>query len=90
MEHVSDQYEIQDPGGGPSWILDLDKLTESDFDEHGIYRSRFRGSLDGRVYLPIIRREADGTFTGMLYRVPEELEYSGGYRGLEGDSPSRS
>lgn len=90
VEHVTDQYEIQDPGGGPSWILDLDKLTESDFDEHGIYRSRFRGSLDGRVYLPIIRREVDGTFTGMLYRVPEELEYSGGYRGLEGDSPSRS
>ena len=90
VEHVTDQYEIQDPGGGPFWILDLDKLTESDFDEHGIYRSKFRGSLDGRVYLPIIRREADGTFTGMLYRVPEELEYSGGYRGLEGDSPSRS
>lgn len=90
VEHVTDQYEIQDPGGGPFWILDLDKLTESDFDEHGIYRSKFRDSLDGRVYLPVIRREADGTFTGMLYRVPEELEYSGGYRGLEGDSPSRS
>lgn len=89
VEPVTDEYEVQTPGG-TSWIRDLDRLTENDFDEDGIYRSRFRGSLDGRVYLPIIRREADGTFTGMLYRVPEELEYSGGYRGLEGDSPSRS
>lgn len=77
VEHVTDVYEVQLPDGGTSWVRDLDKLTESDFDEHGVYRSGFQGCLDGRVYLPVIRREADGTLTGMLYRVPEELEYSG-------------
>ena len=78
VEPVTDVYEVQLPDGGTSWIRDLDKLTESDFDEDGIYRSGFQGCLDGCVYLPVIRREGDGTFTGMLYRVPEELTYSGG------------
>ena len=90
VEPVTEVYEIQLPDGSASWIRHLDKLTESDFDEHGVYRSGFQSCQDGRVYLPVIRREADGTFTGMLYRVPEELEYNGGYRGLEGDSPLRS
>lgn len=78
VEPVTDVYEVQLPDGGTSWLRDLDKLTESDFDEDGTYRSGFQGCLDDRVYLPVIRREADGTFTGMVYRVPEELEYSGG------------
>ena len=78
VEHVTEVYEIQLPDGSASWIRHLDKLTESNFDEHGVYRSGFQSCQDGRVYLPVIRREADGTFTGMLYRVPEELEYSGG------------
>lgn len=90
VEPVTEVYEIQLPDGSAFWIRHLDKLTESDFDEHGVYRSGFQSCQDGRVYLPVIRREADGTFTGMLYRVPEELEYSGGYRVLEGDSPLRS
>ena len=77
VEHVTDVYEVQLPDGDTSWIRNLDKLTESDFDEHGIYRSGFQGCLGGCVYLPVIRREADGTFTGMLYRVPEELVYPG-------------
>lgn len=90
VEPVTEVYEIQLPDGSASWIRHLDKLTESDFDEHGVYRSGFQSCQDGRVYLPVIRREADGTFTGMLYRVPEELEYSGGYRDLGGDAPLRS
>lgn len=90
VEHVTEVYEIQLPDGSASWIRHLDKLTESNFDEHGVYRSGFQSCQDGRVYLPAIRREADGTFTGMLYRVPEKLEYSGGYRDLGGDAPLRS
>lgn len=77
VEPVADEYEAQVPGG-TSWIRDLDRLTDRDFDASGIYRSGFWQGPDGRVYLPVIRREADGTFTGMVYRVPEELTYSGG------------
>ena len=29
----------------------------------------------GQVYIPVIRRNVDGTYTGMVYRVPEELQY---------------
>ena len=54
------------------------------------YERNFGFTHDSIVGKSAFDLEADGTFTGMLYRVPEELEYSGGYRGLEGDSPLRS
>ena len=45
-----------------------------EFDEDGIWRGGPATSSD-RVYIPVIRRNADGTYTGMVYRVPEELQY---------------
>ena len=47
---------------------------DMEFDEDGIWRGGPATSSD-QVYIPVIRRNADGTYTGMVYPVPEELQY---------------
>jgi hypothetical protein len=71
---VTDVYECH-VGTTVAYIRDFDKM---EFDEYGINRGGFLTDLGTKdVYIPVIRREDDGTFTGMLYRVPESLGYNG-------------
>lgn len=54
---------------------------EMEFDENGICRNGIRGehTEDGYVmYMPVIRRDENGVYTGMVYRVPEDLYYPEG------------
>lgn len=71
---VTDVYEVKLPSN-TSWIEIRDDM---EFDEDGVYRAGIRGVPDAdgyAVYLPVIRRSEDGTYTGMVYRVPEDLQY---------------
>ena len=71
VEAVTDVYEV--PLG--SVVTSIITLNENmEFDEDGIWRGGPATSSD-QVYIPVIRRNADGTYTGMVYRVPEELQY---------------
>ena len=71
VEAVTDVYEV--PLG--SVVTNIITLNEDmEFDEDGIWRGGPATSSD-QVYIPVIRRNADGTYTGMVYRVPEELQY---------------
>ena len=77
VETVTDVYEVR-TRTTTSWITLYDEM---EFDENGIHRAGIRGDTadDGtyEIYLPVIRRDADGVYTGMIYRVPEELHYAG-------------
>ena len=47
-------------------------IDQMEYDKDGIWRGGI-AEIAGEVYIPVIRRETDGGYTGMLYRVPEEL-----------------
>lgn len=68
---VSEIYEIILPSG-TSWLEIHDDM---EFDESGIYRGGIRGS-GVEIYIPVIKRDVNGVYTGMLYRVPEDLRYN--------------
>ena len=72
---VKDEYQCS-VEGTITWYT----VRQEDLDGDGIQRcGMFRApSPDGRsVYLPVICRRADGTLQGMVYRVPQALEYPG-------------
>lgn len=75
IQTVTDVYEV-DVGGGTSWIY-IDDINE--FDKDGIYRGGTRGNItihgDYEIYIPVVKRDENGNYTGMLYRVPEDLHY---------------
>ena len=74
IKTVTDVYEIS-LDSSTSWITIRDNMP---FDENGIYRSGLHGepTIDGsELYIPVIQRDAEGVYTGMLYRVPKELHY---------------
>ena len=70
MEPVTDVYEAH-MGTGSTLLTLYDGM---EFDENGIWRGGPMTSSD-QVYIPVIQRNTDGTYTGMVYRVPEELKY---------------
>ena len=70
VEAVTDVYEFS--LGILTRVITLNENME--FDEDGIWRGGPATSSD-QVYIPVIQRNADGTYTGMVYRVPEELQY---------------
>lgn len=73
VETVTDAYEI-DLGTYAHTIIIYDEM---EFDENGIWRGVHTRDLSagGEVYIPIIKRDANGVYTGMLYRVPQELHF---------------
>ena len=75
VEAVTDVYEV-DVGTGTDWIT-IDDAME--FDEDGIWRGGTRGNVTDvgyEVYIPIIKSDANGVYTGMIYRVPQNLHYA--------------
>lgn len=76
VETVTDVYEVN-IGNFTTWITDFDRR---EFDENGIYREGFmenRGYDGTEIYIPILKRDESGVYTGMIYRVPENLWYPG-------------
>lgn len=75
VEVVTDVYKV-DVGTGTDWIT-IDDAME--FDEDGIWRGGTRGNVTDvgyEVYIPIIKSDANGVYTGMIYRVPQNLHYT--------------
>ena len=70
IEPVTDVYEAH-MGTGSTLLTLYDGM---EFDEDVIWRGGWMRS-GGQVYIPVIQRNTDGTYTGMVYRVPEELKY---------------
>jgi len=71
VETVTEVYEIK-LGSSTSWVEIRDDMA---FDETGIYRAGIRG--DGlEIYIPVIKRDVNGVYTGMIYRVPDNLRYN--------------
>ena len=71
---VTDVYEVN-TGIGTDWITIRDEM---EFDEDGIWRGGTRGGFsdDGHeVYIPVIKHDENGVYTGMIYRVPQNLHY---------------
>ncbi len=74
VETVTDVYEVK-LGTSTDWITINDEM---EFNEDGIWRGGTRGDFSAavyEVYIPVIKRDANGVYTGMLYRVPENLHY---------------
>ena len=72
---VEDEYECS-VEGTTTWHT----VRQEDLDADGIQRCgmfRAPGPEGLSVYLPVICRQADGTLQGMVYRVPQALEYPG-------------
>ena len=72
---VEEEYQCS-VEGTTTWYT----VRQEDLDGDGIQRcGMFRApGPDGRsVYLPVICRQTDGTLQGMVYRVPQALEYPG-------------
>ena len=62
-------------GNGTTWITDFDRR---EFDENGIYREGFmenRGYDGTEIYIPVLKCDESGVYTGMIYRVPKNLWY---------------
>lgn len=75
VEPVTDIYEVR-LENSTSWITIRDEM---DFNEDGIWRGGTCGDFtaDGyEVYIPVIQRDHNGLYTGMLYRVPKSLQYN--------------
>lgn len=70
VETVTEVYEPQ--MGGSSCRIEI--AADMKFDENGICRTGFSMGEDG-AYIPVIRKNEDGSFTGMVYRVPDSLAY---------------
>ena len=71
VETVTDVYEV-DFGTSAHRITDFDKM---EFGEDGIWRAGF-SEVGCEVYISVIERDRNGVYTGMVYRVPENLLYS--------------
>lgn len=74
IETVTDVYEVA-LASSTSWITIRGDMP---FDENGIFRGGLLGepTIDGsELYIPVIKRDAEGVYTGMLYRVPKDLHY---------------
>lgn len=74
IQTVTDVYEVN-LERGTDWITISDEM---EFDEDGIWRDGFCGdfTMDGyEVYIPVIQRNTNGLYTGMLYKVPKSLQY---------------
>lgn len=75
VETVTDVYEVK-LGISTSWITIREEM---EFDENGIWRGGTCGDFtaDGyEVYIPVIQRDDNGVYTGMLYKVPKRLQYN--------------
>jgi hypothetical protein len=49
-------------------------MAAAPFDEYGIFRIGSNLPSDGRDgYVAVLEKNGDGTFTGMVYKVPGEL-----------------
>lgn len=75
VETVTDSYEVR-LVNSTSWITIHDEM---EFNEDGIWRGGFCGdfTVDGyEVYIPVIQRDNNGLYTGMLYKVPKNLQYN--------------
>lgn len=70
VETVTEVYECA-IGNGVSCHRDFGKMP---FDGDGLFRAGISWDRDA-VYLTVIRRNGDGTYTGMVYRVPPALKY---------------
>lgn len=74
VETVTDVYEVA-LGISTSWITIRDEM---EFDEDGIWRGGTRSDFTEtglEIYIPVIKRDVSGVYTGMLYRVPKNLHY---------------
>lgn len=74
VETVTDVYEVK-LGISTSWITIRDDM---EFDEDGIWRDGICGDFtaDGYVVcIPVIHRDQNGVYTGMIYKVPKNLQY---------------
>jgi len=74
VKTVVDAYEVN-IGGGTDWVTVEDAMA---LGEDGIYKAGIRGDHTGDdydVYIPVLKRDANGVYTGMIYRVPENLQY---------------
>ncbi len=74
VETVTDVYEVK-LGMSTDWIKINDEM---EFNEDGIWRGGTRADVTEagfEVLIPVIKRDANGVYTGMLYRVPENLQY---------------
>lgn len=71
VETVTESYLIK-LGTGTYAVEIFDNMP---FDENGIHRA---GTIvEGfEIYIPVIKRDANGVYTGMLYRVPHDLHYN--------------
>lgn len=65
-------YRIDDSGFGHVTLKYFD-IFDSEFDKDGV----FRIGLYGWTHIAVLRRDAEGNLTGMVYRIPEELQYRG-------------
>lgn len=75
VETVTDIYEYN-----IGTVTDQTAIYDGmEFDGDGIHRDGIRGEHtdDGGyvMYMPVIKRDENGVYTGMVYRVPEELYY---------------
>ncbi len=74
VESVTDVYAVK-LETSTSWITIQEEM---EFDESGIWRDGTRGDfiVDGyAVYIPGIKRDYNGLYTGMLNKVPKSLQY---------------
>ena len=76
VEAVADVYEVN-VGMGTDWITIRDEM---EFDNDGIWRGGTRGGFNEaggyEVYIPVIKRDGENSYTGMIYRVPHNLHYT--------------
>lgn len=71
VKSIADIYEYE-IDGQTIWYRIFDGM---EFDENRIFRYGLDIFSKSSVYITVIRSEIDGTFTGMIYRVPEHLIY---------------
>lgn len=75
VETVRDVYKVK-LETSTSWITIQDEMK---FDEDGIWRGGTRGDFTANgyeVYIPVIKRDHNGVYTGMLYKVPKSIQYN--------------
>ena len=70
VKTVNDVYEYGDDTGTTYFRIS----EELEFDDDGFFRCGF-SVINGKMTISAIKRDSDGTLTGMLYRVPESLIY---------------
>ena len=70
VEVFTDVYEYTIGDGSGGWFHTPPDDSEIPFDASGIFRSSYGQAFDGSGYIVVIKRNSDGTFTGMQYIVP--------------------